>query len=549
MTAAVAAAREKKSLFLWTGVVALWGIGVFALIAYVAGQDGNWDFYNYHYYNPYAFLNDRFWFDIMPAQRQTNIAPFLDIPFYWLTQVYGIVAASLVYAGVQAWQAPAIFASTFLLLDSRGASHRASIATALVLTPLAALSPLNLQLAGTTTGDSTTAVLVLWALCLFLLAQSRFVPQAGGRLRTSLFFLTGLLLGAAVGFKLTNGPFAVALALCAFTLKDEPGIRLRVFLLICLAGTLGFLLTYGYWGWFLYSEFQNPLFPTFNQVFKSEFMKPVQLNDETFKAETLVGVIFYPFLYNAYTGAIKYQQFFDLRIPVVYALVVVSGVSLLFSRSARSRLAESPMTAGLLLFVLVSYLIWIYLFSISRYLLVLEVMTPLVAVTVAGLVFGRKWPAVAITLLALLPVAFSTWEHTQRNNAFGYRTPWAETVFEIDFPDIDISGSMVLVTGGQAMAFLIPYGPQDTRFVRIDSNINYVGYTSIAERYDNLLGERLRQAIDGHDGDFFVIYTDGEEPYVGPDLAYFGIGWNRDSCQPIRSKGPNLTICRAYRRP
>ena len=46
------------------------------------GQDLNWDLQNYHIYIPYLLLENRYDFDIMPAQIQTFYTPFLDIPFF-----------------------------------------------------------------------------------------------------------------------------------------------------------------------------------------------------------------------------------------------------------------------------------------------------------------------------------------------------------------------------------------------------------------------------------------------------------------------------------
>ena len=544
-----AGAAGFSGLVPWILIVALAGSAAFAALAYVAGQDGNWDFYNYHYYNPYAYLNDRFWFDIQPAQRQSNITPFPDLPFYWLTEKFGVVTASLAYAVVQSWQLPAIFLIAVLVFVALGVRRRTALIAALPLAVIATFSPLNLQLAGTTTGDSLTATFVMWALAVFLLAQSRHGSDRPTPTSIALLALAGALAGIAVGLKLTNGPYAVALAACVLAVGHVPGGRIRALSLFGLAGLAGFLLAYGYWGWFLYDEFQNPLFPTFNHVFHSEFMKPVQLNDETFKATTLARTVFYPFFYNAYIGAINYQQFLDLRIPLLYGGSVFAALALLFSGGARARLRAGPIVPSLLVFAVVSYLVWIYLFSITRYLLVLEVLTPVALVAICGFAIGRKWPTIALSALALVPLVLSSAQHAQRGNAFGYRTPWADTVFEIEFPDLAIDGSMVLVTGGQAMAFLIPFLPEDTRFVRIDSNLNYVGYESIEARYDNRMGARLRNEIAAHDGDFFVMFGPGEERYVGPDLAYFGIVHDAESCQAIRSKGPELIICRAYRAP
>lgn len=538
-----------RALLAWTIAVSLLAALTFALLAYVAGQDSNWDFYNYHFYNAFAFVNDRWWFDIAPAQRQSFFSPFLDIPFYGLTQVFGVVTASLVYAGFQSLQAPAIFVITFLVTRQLVAGKTAALALSLALAVLSALSPLNLLLVGTTTGDNTTAVLVLWSIACFMLAHSDLAPAGSSRSRTTLCLAAALLAGLAVGLKLTNGPFALALLAWVFALGEPFNTRLRLFLSMAVAALLGFLIAYGYWGWFLHDQFQNPLFPLFNHIFQSEYMKPVQLNDESFKATTVGGVIFYPFLYNVYTGAIKYQQFLDLRLPVLYIAVVAAAIALALSRNARARVRGNPLIAGLLLFAGVSYLAWIQLFSITRYLVVLEVLAPIAAIVASRILFHRRWAVLTASSLLIAPIAISSWQASQSSFAFGHRTAWADTVFEVDFPDFDLSGSMVLITGGQAMAFTIPDAPADTRFVRIDSNLNYVGYTSVEERYRNRMGQRLEQEIDLHVGEFFVMYADGEERFVGPDLAYFGIQRRPEECGVITSKGSDLYICRASRMP
>src|ERR1035437_5359987 len=50
----------------------------------VLGKDTSWDFRNYHWYLPYAFLNNREALDVAVAHQASYYNPFLDIPFYWL---------------------------------------------------------------------------------------------------------------------------------------------------------------------------------------------------------------------------------------------------------------------------------------------------------------------------------------------------------------------------------------------------------------------------------------------------------------------------------
>ena len=127
---------EKQTLILSTLVVTFVFAVFFCYLAFTAGQDANWDFYNYHYYNAYAFLGDRFWYDIQPAQRQTFFSPFLDVPFYWLSQKLGILGASLVYAVFQSLQAPALFVLSYLLVKNSNVNWAASAWIALILAPI-----------------------------------------------------------------------------------------------------------------------------------------------------------------------------------------------------------------------------------------------------------------------------------------------------------------------------------------------------------------------------------------------------------------------------
>ena len=54
-----------------------------AIISVALGQDANFDLKNYHFYNPYAFFNNRYDIDIIPANLQSYYNPIQDIPFYF----------------------------------------------------------------------------------------------------------------------------------------------------------------------------------------------------------------------------------------------------------------------------------------------------------------------------------------------------------------------------------------------------------------------------------------------------------------------------------
>ena len=68
------------------GVAAALLFGGFASL--LRGVDTNWDLRNYHFYNPWAWLNGRLTFDYAPAQVQSYYSPLLDLPFFALVQAH-----------------------------------------------------------------------------------------------------------------------------------------------------------------------------------------------------------------------------------------------------------------------------------------------------------------------------------------------------------------------------------------------------------------------------------------------------------------------------
>src|SRR3954454_18448581 len=63
-------------IFIWISPV------LAGLLSLHMGKSMAWDLLHYHYYNGYAFLNDRLNFDILPAVFHTFLNPALDVAFY-----------------------------------------------------------------------------------------------------------------------------------------------------------------------------------------------------------------------------------------------------------------------------------------------------------------------------------------------------------------------------------------------------------------------------------------------------------------------------------
>jgi hypothetical protein len=73
----------------------------FGLLALFLGQDANWDLRNYHFYNAYAFLNNRYGQDLLPSQTPYFYNPLIDVPFFVLATHVSARFAAFVLGSVQ----------------------------------------------------------------------------------------------------------------------------------------------------------------------------------------------------------------------------------------------------------------------------------------------------------------------------------------------------------------------------------------------------------------------------------------------------------------
>src|SRR4051794_7126671 len=77
---------QTRSRWLAPTELAFLGAIILAWAAFVIvlGKDMSWDFRNYHFYIPYAFIHGRMGFDVAVAHQATYYNPLLDLPFYLL---------------------------------------------------------------------------------------------------------------------------------------------------------------------------------------------------------------------------------------------------------------------------------------------------------------------------------------------------------------------------------------------------------------------------------------------------------------------------------
>jgi hypothetical protein len=522
----------------WT--VLIFSMTAAALLSLAIGQDISWDVLNYHFYSGFAILHKPLHFDFAPAQVQSFFNPLAHIFSYvLLAHVPSKLAAALLGAihGLNLYLifqiSQALFrnwSNPFRFLLSLGNATAACGGVAFMME------------LGTTFGDNLSSILVLTALLLILrFLQLSKMDRAAPR---SLLCLAGVTLGAAFGCKLTVGIYvcALAIALPVFLLRSTG--RFRSLLVFFTFLGVGFLATYGFWGYSLYREYQNPFFIFFNGFFKSPYYDLTNIRDPRFLPQTWQQAAFYPFYFMHKNTMVSEVVFRDARLALCYVAVLILTVFGLLRclplsqkiKQWNETFLQSRYLAFLGLFMVIAYALWEYQFSIYRYALVLEMLAPVfLSLTLAY--FFRKKTFVLVLSLSLnaavcLDAVYASFGRQRFDDGF----------LKVDVPKIEgLQRGVVLMGGGEGTSYIIPSFPPSTRFIRVSSNFLY------PKRNINL-DNKIRKMLAGYDTKHTFVYFEGnkEREEVEQDVRFYGVIPDDQACFPIRAQADkDGFLCRA----
>lgn len=242
------------TLFVW--------LALLLLSASEGGIGLSWDALNHHIYLGWTAQGHRLDQDALPAAFQSLQFPYLYWPAYQLAiHGAGPVQAAAVLSALHALAVPAVWLIARALIPGGSVEAMALRSAAVVL---AFLSGVVLALTDNTANDLLAAIPLVWAIAVALQAHDPQVPSPARRRRV---LVSGLLAGLATTFKFSNGPLALLLPL-VWVMGEGP-LRWRVAQVMRggIATVAGFALTYGYWGWQLWTRFGNPLYPFYDPLF------------------------------------------------------------------------------------------------------------------------------------------------------------------------------------------------------------------------------------------------------------------------------------------
>lgn len=358
-----------------------------------------WDWANYHFYNPWAFLNDRWGYDVVPAGINTFFNPLIDLPLYLMVEAWNECPDLIIFVqGFWAGAVAFVFYKIVRLFFSE--NNWKEYALSILAFAFGVTSwPFFMQI-GTSTNEMTTSlfVLVSWWL---ILREIKINPNT--KLRGNIFLTAGFLLGAAMGLKLTAVTYCIssgaALILCYRFLRPFS----KILGLFVLGGILGFLLTGGFWMWRLYESFGNPLFPFLNNIFRSEYFELRSYRDESFLATNIWGYIFQPFYTNSKVKAEGGLLIADYRNLLLYVLAVGFGIYYLLRRKFINK--PTAQMVFLLVLCFCSYVSWLLLFSILRYYIPISLISGIVFVKAGIVLYPKRENIMQGVIISLMIIA------------------------------------------------------------------------------------------------------------------------------------------------
>jgi hypothetical protein len=410
-----------------------------AIYTWLSGEDVNWDWQNYHEYNVWAVLNGRYDIDALPAGFQTYFNPAVYFPVYALRHLLPLPYGFMIIGAVHGLNLALVYWLTRVQL--RNAATLSAVAASILI---AAAGPMTLSEVGTSFSDILTALPILAGFILILSANGSH------RLR---YLLAGLLLGAAVGLKLTNVVFALAAA-AAVLLSARP---LMATICLGLGGALGGLATGGAWSLMLWREMGNPIFPLFNGVFQSRELAPNNIMDMQFLPKGFWDALAYPFYWLAGDNRSSEYPFRDARFAVAM-LLMLAGIGV---RVAKRAAMFTRRDLQLFVIFAVSYAAWLWLFSIQRYAIVLELLCgPLIVLLLARVLAGM--PAkTATAIIAAVAVAIALWSQP----GDWWRRPWSDPYRPAISARLDRPATYFLLD--KPLAYVAPLLPPRSRFYQI----------------------------------------------------------------------------------
>jgi hypothetical protein len=210
-------------------------------------------------------------------------------------------------------------------------------------------------------------------------------------------------------------------------------------------------------------------------------------------------------------------------VGVAYVLLFATLPVWLITRRRENTLVAPDVAAALFAFVAVSYAIWLKMFAIYRYIVILEMLSPLLMAAAIGL-----WPT-SVRARILVTAAILLWVQASSRVIPPNRAPATDPYIQVALPPIPHPDhTMILMTGEAPLGYLVPSLPERIPVLRIDGWL-------IQPQDGSRLSAEARKRVESFRGDLFVIADAGEMPRSRDALAVYGLAMNAAECRNIET--------------
>jgi len=330
--------------------------------------------------------------------------------------------------------------------------------------------------------------------------------------------IAGALVGIGAGLKLTGMTYGFGLLVAMFVVGDSWRNRGRNVMITGAAMAAGFALTAGPWMALMVERYGNPLFPYYNDVFRSPWADPVPFYAIRFGPQSSIEWLVFPFeLLWKVKDFVSEPEFRNARPALLYSRAIAVLVVRLFGRGTQRR---GPTLHWRLLgaFFLASFAAWAAVYRIFRYLVPLELLAAAFIVHFILALAPRR--RVALALAAAIAVVVVTARHPT-----WWRQKFEEHFLSVELPPVK-SDALVLLVAPEPMSYVLPSFPADARFAGLVSNFND------PDRH-NLLQKTIADTIRSHTGALYALAVPPGQDVAADALAKVGLA--RTSCTEVRS--------------
>jgi hypothetical protein len=285
---------------------------------------------------------------------------------------------------------------------------------------------------------------------------------------------------------------------------------------------LGFLLFSAWWMLHMKALTGNPVFPYFNDYWRSPLALASPYRDMRFIPTHFWREILLPFLFSIDWHVADDLGFQDIRVLVAYCTVIPAIVIWLLRRESPDPLFDKRVVLPMFAFAAVSYAVWLHFFAIYRYIILLEMMAPTLIVAAVGL-FPLPRRSNYLILGALCFAILVT-----ARSDFLERAPVEDPYIQVALPPIpDPDKTMVVMTGDAPMGFIAPSLPHQIPILRVDGWM-------VQPKDGTLLTKEMRRRVAAHlreGGDLYLIADATDMGRARDALADYGLAIRWTECQ------------------